>query len=81
MAKQPESLATFSATAKNAGKKPKSIGLTATAETMPIPTDPKKKVDAATKVLREGVLHRDQGAEQAIDALPDRTRSTGKKPS
>lgn len=77
VAKQPESLAIFSATAKNAGKKPKNIGLTATPETMPIPTDPKKKVDAATKVLRGGVLHRVQGADQAIDALPDRTRSPG----
>ncbi|MGO4173907.1 hypothetical protein [Bosea sp. TAF32] len=78
MAKQPESLATFSATAKNAGKKPKDVALTATPETMPIPTDPTKKADAATKVLREGVLHRDQGADKAIDALPDRTRTTGK---
>lgn len=78
MAKQPESLATFSATAKNGGKKPRSLGLSATPETMPLPTNPKKKADAATKVLREGVLHKDQGAEEAIDALPDRTRDTGK---
>jgi hypothetical protein len=25
-------------------------------------------------VLREGVLHRDEGADEAIDKLPDRTR-------
>ncbi len=79
MAKQPEALATFAATARNDGKKPKDIGLEATPETKAIPTDPKKKVDAATKVLREGVFHKDQGADQAVDALPDRTRTVGKK--
>jgi hypothetical protein len=74
MAKQPEALATFAAGARNDGKKPDEIGLEATPETAPIPTDPGKKSDAATKVLREGVLKRDQGAEEAIDKLPDRTR-------
>lgn len=78
MAKQPEALATFSATAKNAGKKPGDIGLTATPETEPVPTDPDKKADAATKVLREGVLRQDQDADEAIDALPDRTHDSGK---
>ncbi|CAH1651176.1 conserved hypothetical protein [Hyphomicrobiales bacterium] len=73
---QPEALATFAATARNDGKKPKDIGLHATPETKGITTDPKKKATAATKVLREGVLHKDQGAEKAIDALPDRTRDT-----
>ncbi|MGO4175878.1 hypothetical protein [Bosea sp. TAF32] len=76
MAKQPEFLATFSASAKNEGRKPTEIGLTATPDTMPISVDPGKKVDAATKVLREGVLHKDQGAEEAIRELPDRTRDT-----
>lgn len=71
---QPESLATFAATARNDGKKPKDIGLEATPETKGLPTDPKKKADAATKVLREGVLKKDQGADEAVDALPDRTR-------
>lgn len=75
MAKQPEALATFAASAKNAGKKPKDIGLEATPKTKAIPTDPKKKNEAARKVLREGVLHKDQGADKAIDALPDRTRT------
>ncbi|MGO4669444.1 hypothetical protein AB4Z40_19395 [Bosea sp. 2YAB26] len=74
MAKQPESLATFAATARNDGKKPKDIGLTATPETAPLPGDTKKEADAATKVLREGVLKKDQGADEAIDKLPDRTR-------
>ncbi|MBN9453243.1 MAG: hypothetical protein J0I42_14945 [Bosea sp.] len=71
---QPESLATFAATARNDGKKPQDIGLEATPETKGLPTDPKEKADAATKVLREGVLKKDQGAEKAVDALPDRTR-------
>lgn len=75
MAKQPEALATFAASARNAGKKPKDIGLKATPETQAIPTDPKKKNDAARKVLREGVLHKNQGADKAIDALPDRARA------
>lgn len=74
MAKQPEALATFAAAARKDGKKPADIGLEATSETAPIPTDSAKKDDAATKVLREGVLKTDQGAEEAIDALPDRTR-------
>ncbi len=77
---QPEALATFAASARNDGKKPEDIGLSATAETEAIPTDPKRKADAATKVLREGVLHKDQGAEEAIDALPDRTRDIKKRP-
>lgn len=74
MAKQPEALATFAAAARKDGKKPDDIGIEATAETAPIPTDPAKKADAATKVLREGVLKTDQGADEAIDKLPDRTR-------
>ncbi|MGO4736793.1 hypothetical protein AB4099_09630 [Bosea sp. 2KB_26] len=74
MAKQPEALATFAAAARGDGKKPDKIGLEATPETKALPTDPKLKTDAATKVLREGVLHKDQGADEAIDKLPDRTR-------
>jgi hypothetical protein len=74
---QPEALATFAAAAIHAGKKPGNVGLTATKETAAIPTNPGDKVDAATKVLREGVLGTDQGAEAAIDKLPDRI--SGKK--
>lgn len=73
MAKQPEALATFAATARNDGKKPTKIGLNATPDTKAIPTDSAKKDEAARKVLREGVLRRDQGADAAIDDLPDRT--------
>ena len=73
---QPEALATFAASARNQGQKPGDIGLNSTAETAPLPTSSKKKADAATKVLREGVLGTDQGAEEAVDRLPDRTRSS-----
>ena len=71
---QPEALATFAASARNDGRKPDDIGLTATPDTAPIPTSPDDKAQAATKVLREGVLGRDQGADEAVEALPDRTR-------
>jgi hypothetical protein len=74
---QPEALATFAAAAIHGGKKPDDVGLTATKATAAIPTNPDDKVDAATKVLREGVLGTDQGAEAAVDKLPDRI--SGKK--
>ena len=71
---QPEALATFSAAAASKkGMKPKDIGLTATSDTKPIPTDSSAKDDAATRVLQEGVTGEDKGADEAIDALPDRT--------
>ncbi|MGN6099020.1 MAG: hypothetical protein ACTHP8_22645 [Bosea sp. (in: a-proteobacteria)] len=71
---QSESFATVAATARNGGKKPEDIGLEATPQTKGIPTDKKRKADAATKDLREGVLVNDEEAEEEIDALPDRTR-------
>ncbi|AOO83147.1 hypothetical protein [Bosea vaviloviae] len=74
MAKQPEALATFAASARNNSKKPDDVGLKATPATDGLKTDPAQKVKAATKVLREGVLHRDEGADEAVDKLPDRTR-------
>jgi len=73
---QPEALATFAASARNDARKPDEIGLTATPETAPLETSPEMKAKAATKVLREGVLKRDQGADEAVDALPDRTRDS-----
>lgn len=73
---QPEALATFAAAARGDGVKPDAIGLNATAETAALPTSPDKKAEAATKVLREGVTGKDEGAEEAVEALPDRTRDT-----
>jgi len=70
---EPESLAKFAEVARNEGGKPVREGIEARKETSAIPTDPKLKQDAATKVLREGVLHADQGARDAINKLPDRT--------
>ena len=70
---RPEALAKFAEVARNDDGKPVRNGTEATSETAPIPTDPAQKQDAATKVLREGVLKQDQGADEAIDRLPDRT--------
>jgi hypothetical protein len=70
---RPEALAKFAEVARNGDGKPVRSGTEATAETAPIPTDPAQKQDAATRVLREGVLKQDQGADEAIDRLPDRT--------
>lgn len=69
---QPEALATFAATARNAGRKPDDIGLEATEATKPVATSPEAKQDAATRVLQEGVTGEDRGADEAVDALPDR---------
>jgi hypothetical protein len=66
---QPEALAEFAKSARSKDGKP---GLYADDESAAIPTDPKLKQEAATRVIREGVLHRDEGADEAIDRLPDR---------
>lgn len=70
--RQPEALARFAEAARNDDGKPDKPGLVADKQTKPIPVDPKLKPDAATKVLREGVMHRDEGADEAIDKLPGR---------
>lgn len=70
---RPEALAMFAEVARNGDGKPLRNGAEATAENAPIPMDPAQKQDAATKVLREGVLKQDQGADEAVDGLPDRT--------
>ena len=76
---RPEALAKFAEVARHDDGQPVREGVEATKETAAIPTDPKLKQDAGTKVLREGVLHTDQGAKEAIDKLPDRTAKDGKK--
>ena len=73
---QPEVLAGLAAAAKAGGQKPKQDGLSATAATAPMPANPAQEVDAATKVLREGATHKDQGAQEAVHALPDRARKS-----
>lgn len=70
---QPEALSQLAESAREVGGKPAKPGLKADKKTAPVPTDPALKQDAATKVLREGVMHRDEGAREAIDKLPDRT--------
>ena len=76
---RPEALAKFAEVARNDDGQPVREGVEATKETAAIPTDPKLKQDAGTKVLREGVLHTDQGAKEAINKLPDRTAKDGKR--
>jgi len=70
---RPEALATFAEAARADGRKPDEIGLTATPDTAPVPTDSAQKDRAATKVLQRGVTGRDPGVDEAVDALPDRT--------
>ncbi len=72
--RQPEALANFAATARSQDKVSPTGGREATPDTEGRPTDPALKAEAATKVLREGTLKRDEGAEEAVDRLPDRTR-------
>ncbi len=69
---QPEALSRFAESARDNEATADKPGLVANKQTKPIPTDPKLKQGAATKVLREGVLHRDEGADEAIAKLPDR---------
>ncbi len=71
---RPEALAKFAKSARDDSGKPAKTELEADRETTPIPTDPKLKHDAATKVLQEGVTHREMGAKEAIDRLPDRIK-------
>jgi hypothetical protein len=70
---RPEALAKFAEVARNDDGKPVRNGTEANAENVPIPADPTQKQDAAARVLREGVLKQEQGADEAIDRLPDRT--------
>jgi hypothetical protein len=70
---EPEALAKFAQVARNKHGQPVREGVEAKPSTSAIPTDPVLKQDAATKVLREGVYHTDQGAQEAINRLPDRT--------
>jgi hypothetical protein len=58
---QPEALATFAEASRAKSKTPDKSKLTATEDTAPIPTDSKRKDEAATKVLREGVTGKDEG--------------------
>lgn len=69
---RPEALAAFAVAARADDNKPKNLGLVATPNTAPIPTDSEQKDDAATKVLQEGVTGEDHGSEEAIEKLPDR---------
>lgn len=76
---RPEALAKFAEVARNHDGQPVRSGVEASSDTAPIPTDPSLKQEAATRVLREGVFEQDQGADEAIDKLPDRTDLPGRR--
>ena len=71
----PEALATFAATARNDGERPKDDPHHATTETAAVPADPKIKDEAATQVLKAGVEGKPQEAQAAVDKVPDRTKA------
>jgi hypothetical protein len=70
----PEALATFAATARNDGKRPKDRPDRATRETAGIPANPKVKDKAAAKVLKAGAEGNPR-TEPLVDRLPDRTKA------
>ena len=70
----PEALATFAATARNEGERPKDHPDRATNETAPIPAEPKAKDDAARAVLRKGVGLDHEPIKEAVSKVPDRTK-------
>ena len=67
----PEAVAKFAQSARSKDGVVKRTGVNAKAETAAIPIDPKLKQDAATAVLREGVIGDDEGSEELIKQLPD----------
>jgi hypothetical protein len=72
---RPEALATFAEAARSGGKKPAAVGLDATPQTRPRPSDEAAEQAAAAKVLAEGATGEDKGADAAVDRLPDRTKA------
>ncbi len=76
---QPEALAQFGKRAREDGDQIEQTELTADSETSPTRTDPEIKQRAATKVLREGVFQRDEGAKEEIAKLPDRITKSHKR--
>ena len=71
---QPESLATFAASARDrAAKKPDDIGLTATPETAPLRGDLSKEEKTAADILNEGATGKPKGGKEEARDLPDRT--------
>lgn len=70
----PEALATFAATAKNAGIRPKDDAQAANEKTKAVPVDPKLKDEAARQVLRAGIDGTTKNAQEAVKKIPDRTK-------
>jgi hypothetical protein len=70
---QPDALVKLAQVARNNGGIAVGDESTGHHESMPISTDPELQHDAATKLIREGITHRDEGAKEAVHKLPDRT--------
>lgn len=75
---RPEALAQFAESARE-GEREGVKGPWATKATEPIPTDPKAKQEAATRILAEGATGEDFNSEEAVDALPDRILASQQK--
>lgn len=75
----PEALATFAATARNDGRRPKDAPAHATSETAAIPTDPAVKQRAGAEVLKAGAHGKPGAAQDAVDRVPDRTKADQKR--
>jgi hypothetical protein len=68
---EPEALRTFEAAARHGGVKPPDLGLTATAETAPVPDSLAREVETATRVLQAGVNHDPRAATEAVQQSLD----------
>jgi hypothetical protein len=75
---RPEALAQFAESARE-GEREGVKGISATKATEPIPTDPKAKQEAATRILAEGATGEDLNSEEAVNALPDRILASQEK--
>jgi hypothetical protein len=68
----PEALAKFADSGRAKGGQVKRSGVEATPETAAMPADPKAKDEAATRILHEGGMDKDDKAEDLVHELPDR---------
>jgi hypothetical protein len=75
----PEALAKFADSSRKKGGRVKRTGVEATPETAPMAADPQMKHEAATRILHEGGMDKDERAEELVKELPDRiTRDRNK---
>jgi hypothetical protein len=68
---RPEALRSFEAASRAGGVKPQDQGLTAKGDTKPLPDDPQRKDETATKVLQAGVDKDPKAATKAVQDSDD----------